>query len=75
MNENFTDRFDSFSGQGHAQDLSARPGESVEADVSDGDRVARRRRTQRLALLGFSIITLFSLVGMIITRAMEIASL
>lgn len=71
MNRNFAGRLEQASRQIQAQALSASLAEELSADRRRHDRARRRR----LMLLGFSIVTLFSLAGMIITRAMEIAAL
>ncbi|WP_353471916.1 hypothetical protein PVT71_11460 [Salipiger sp. H15] len=74
MNRNFAGRPRKGSRQAQAQHLSAAARDDLPAETPPENR-ERRRRTQRLVLLGLSIVTLFSLAGMIITRAMEIASL
>ncbi|ANT61220.1 MULTISPECIES: hypothetical protein [Roseobacteraceae] len=71
MNENFTDRFDSFASHGDAQPLSTLSGSFADAETPR----ERRRRLQRNTMLGLAIAALLVLVVMIITRAMEIASI
>ncbi len=74
MNKDFAGRLDRVTPPGQTQGLPGTPADTLVGDPSDEVR-ARRRRTQRLVLLTFSFVTLFSLVGMIITRAVEITSL
>ncbi|MBE9635632.1 hypothetical protein [Salipiger mangrovisoli] len=74
MNEDFARHLDTASRTAPAEGLRVAQGDRTVHGPSDDTR-ARRRRTQRLVLLSLSVVTLFSLAGMIITRAMEIASL
>ncbi|MCA0940540.1 hypothetical protein CLG85_024190 [Yangia mangrovi] len=74
MNKDFTGRSGTASRPYQARSVATEPGTRFAAHPEEDSR-ARRRRVQRLALLSFSLVTLLSLAGMIITRAMEIASL
>ena len=74
MNKDFAGRSETASRPNAVRNFAAEPGTPFAAYPEDEPR-ARRRRVQRLVLLSFSLVTLLSLAGMIITRAMEIASL
>ncbi|AWI83272.1 hypothetical protein CEW88_06090 [Alloyangia pacifica] len=74
MNKDFAGRSETASRPNAVRNFAAEPGTPFAAYPEDDAR-ARRRRVQRLVLLSFSLVTLLSLAGMIITRAMEIASL
>ncbi|WP_226621749.1 hypothetical protein [Alloyangia pacifica] len=74
MQKNLAGRLDGASRVAPYADATDEPQDALASHPGDGDR-ADRRGTQKLVLLGISIVAVFALAGMIITRAMEIASL